>query len=88
MDNENSTTTEESEGDEDTRHLDVMKKEVAIAKAHMLTHLQEFRYECRELQKLKEERNQEQLMSNRLIKTEIIDVADRLEIMYKIMKKN
>ena len=49
MDNENSTTTEESEGDEDTRHLDVMKKEVAIAKAHMLTHLQEFRYECREL---------------------------------------
>ena len=41
-----------------------------------------------ELQKLKEHRNQEQLMSNRLIKTEIIDVADRLEIMYKQMQKN
>ena len=27
-------------------------------------------------------------MSNRLIKTEIIDVADRLEIMYKQMQKN
>lgn len=40
-----------------------------------------FRQESGELRKLKEERNSEQMILNKLIKNEVIDMADRIETM-------
>lgn len=47
----------------------------------MLDMLAMFREESGELRRLKEERNSEQFVINKLIKNEIIDMADRMETM-------
>ena len=44
-----------------------------------------FKLESGELRKLKEEKTKEQLMINRLIKNEVIDMADRLERLEEVM---
>ena len=48
--------------------------------------LEDFKTESLELRKLKEERSMEQVMINRLIKNEVIDMADRMEIMQRMMQ--
>jgi hypothetical protein len=52
-----------------------------MQKKRMLDMLSLFRAESSELRRLKEERNSEQIMLNKLIKNEIIDMADRMETM-------
>ena len=47
----------------------------------MLIALEEFIGEQNELRKLKDERNQEQFLTNRLIKNEVIDMAERMDDM-------
>ena len=75
--------------DNDERHtfLELKKKSLAISKQNMLKSLEKFKNESGELRKIKQDRNQEQLMTNRLIKNEVIDIADRLEIMHTLMSK-
>lgn len=51
----------------------------------MLKALEEFKTESYELAKLKEERSNLQAVSNKLIKNEVIDMADRMEIMQKMI---
>mmetsp|Transcript_14348 Transcript_14348/g.22316 ORF Transcript_14348/g.22316 Transcript_14348/m.22316 type:complete len:121 (+) Transcript_14348:443-805(+) len=45
----------------------------------MMLSLEMFKNESGAMRKLKEERNKEQQMINRLIKNEVIDMADRME---------
>ena len=52
-----------------------------MQKKRMLDMLSLFREESGELRRLKEERNSEQFAMNKLIKNEIIDMADRMETM-------
>ena len=52
----------------------------------MLRLLEDFKLESQELRKMKDERNDEQTMMNRLIKNEVIDMADRMEIMQRMMQ--
>lgn len=53
----------------------------------MLVQLENFKNESLELRKLKDEKNMEQLLTNRLIKNEVIDMADRMEHMHRMMQQ-
>lgn len=71
-----------SEGCNIHKHqLEIAERIVMIQKKNMLDMLSMFRNESGELRKLKEERNSEQFILNKLIKNEVIDMADRMEIM-------
>ena len=91
MNNSNSRqfiVQDEEVSDEDDSHsfevikrneLKIAEKIVKIAKKKMLDMLAEFKNESGELRRLKEQKNEEQLMLNRLVKNEVIDMADRVE---------
>jgi hypothetical protein len=63
--------------------LEIAERIVIIQKKAMLDMLSSFRAESGELRKLKEERNSEQYTINKLIKKEVIDMADRMEAMHE-----
>jgi hypothetical protein len=63
------------------QQLDIAERIVIIQKKNMLDMLCLFREESGELRKLKELRNSEQMILNKLIKNEVIDMADRIETM-------
>ena len=51
----------------------------------MMDMLAQFKHESNELRKLKDEKNEEQLMLNRLVKNEVIDMADRVEEIQRML---
>jgi len=52
----------------------------------MIKQLEDFKSESQELRKMKDERTQEAFKNQRLIKNEVIDMADRMEIMQRMMQ--
>lgn len=81
MDNYYQAVQDEDE-QENRLILEKERKMLAITKQTMMKMLEKFKIESGELRKIKQDRNQEQLMTNRLIKNEVIDIADRLEKMH------
>ena len=83
---EKSEALEEDHDEEEHKHdqyehrkLLKDRMELAMYRQDMVKQLDKFKIESSELRKVKQERNQESLMTNRLIKNEVIDISDRME---------
>jgi hypothetical protein len=61
-------------------------REAKVKRRIMIEALDEFNLESQELRKIRQLRSQEQLLTNRLIKNEVIDMAERIEKIEKLMQ--
>ena len=69
----------------DKEELAYVERIVGVAKKNMLEALEAFRAESWDLKKMKQERNKEQELNNRLIKEAIFEMAQRVEDIQKAM---
>lgn len=61
-------------------------REAKVKRRIMIEALDEFNLESQELRKIRQLRSQEQLLTNRLIKNEVIDMAERIEKIEKLIQ--
>ena len=59
--------------------MEKLRVQVEQSRRKMISELEEFSVESRELRRLKDDKVQEQQMVSKLIKNEVIDMADRMD---------